>query len=85
MKGVHVLLEEERQRSARYFERMKRNESNLAYIRAKLGVKGRPNRVTLQRIDDLQAFACSWVAYSDAHKERWDREIARQEGRLRNG
>jgi len=58
-----VLLEEERQRSARYFERMKRNESNLAYIRAKLGVKGRPNRVTLQRIDDVQEAAAKWFAH----------------------
>jgi len=64
-----------------YYDRAKRNESNLAYIREKLGVTGRPNRVTLQRIDDLLDFAAHWLAYTDAHKTEWENEIARQEGR----
>ncbi len=59
-------LIDEQNRSARYFNRMKRNESNLAYIRAALGVKGRPNRVTLQRIEDLQDMARAWVLYTDS-------------------
>ena len=56
------LLAEEQQRSARYFERMTRVEGNLARIRAKLGVTNRPNEVTLERIDDLQAAAYNWYA-----------------------
>ncbi len=56
-------LIDEQKRSARYFERMTTNASNLADIRAKLGVKGRPNRVTLQRIDDLQNAAALWFAH----------------------
>ncbi len=68
-----VALEEQ---MARYYVRMKRNESNLAYIREKLGVTNRPNEVTLQRIEDLQDMARSWVLYTDAlnnEKERTER------------
>ena len=51
-----------RDREQRYFERAKRVEGNLADIRAKLGVSNQPNRVTLQRIDDLQEAAANWFA-----------------------
>ena len=77
----HTPLEIEIQRSTRYFDRFTRVEGNLADIRKALGVSNRPQKVTLQRIDDLLNMAASWVAYSDAHHERWMAEIARQEGR----
>jgi len=63
MNSATLNLIDEQNRSARYFDRMKRNESNLAYIREKLGVTGRPNRVTLQRIDDLQEAAAKWFKH----------------------
>ena len=53
MTSLTQLLEEERQRSTRYFERMKNAESNLADIRKTLGVSNRPQRFTMQRIADL--------------------------------
>ncbi len=65
MNATYNLIEEQK-RSARYFERMKRNESNLAYIRAALGVTGLNNVYTLQRIEDLQDMARAWVLYTDS-------------------
>ncbi len=49
-----------------YSERMQRAEGNLAYIREKLGVSGRPNTVTLQRIEDIEDLARAWVLYTDS-------------------
>ena len=79
---LEELLESERDRSSRYFDRMTSSAASLANIRRLLGVSGRPQAVTMARIEDLQMMAVSWVAYSDAHKERWDREIARQGGQV---
>lgn len=65
-KGLHVLLQEERERSTRYFDRMTRVEGNLADIRTLLGVSNRPNRATLQRIEDIQTMAAKWVRHMDS-------------------
>ena len=66
MNSAAINLLHEQARSERYWDRMKRTESNLAYIREALGVTGRPNRVTLQRIEDLQDLARAWVLYTDS-------------------
>lgn len=49
-----------------YLERAKRNETNLAELRAKLGVTGKPNWMTLQRIEDILDLARAWVLYTDS-------------------
>jgi len=63
--------QQKRNASMHYFERMKRNENNLANIRSLLGVSNKPNRFTLQRIEDLMELAAEslereWA--EEAHK-----------------
>lgn len=57
------LLFEERARSSRYFDRMTSSAASLADIRRALGVSNRPQKVTMQRIDDVQEAAANWFAY----------------------
>ena len=48
-----------------YFDRMTRTEGNLAEIRKMLGVPHQAQRITLQRIADLQNLAAKWVNHQD--------------------
>ena len=73
-------LNDERKRSGRYFERMTTGASNLADIRRALGVSNKPNWITMETLHTVLEYASHWVAYSDAHPQRWEAEIKRQEG-----